>query len=202
MSHTKPATRASISPPSYPTIISVLVMTVGSIGKVNSDEKLILIGIMGTITIPIIKMLIEIRMPSVPFAKVNIAKKKTIRHPKQLNLIISLKFLRFYIIAPDVNDATRPISTVNPHSIEVCPVPREVCPNIVPITEPNPINDPSIQKNATKHKLKFFTFRAVLRFEQKSTFLASCMATKLGGNSGLALIKKKSGTVMQVIQTF
>ena len=70
-------------------------MTVGSMGKVNSDEKLIPIGIIGTITTPIIKMLIVIRMPSVPFAKVKIAKKKTARHPKQLSLIMSLKFLRF-----------------------------------------------------------------------------------------------------------
>lgn len=101
-----------------------------------------------------------------------------------------------------MNDDTRPINTVEPHSKEVYPVPREVCPNIVPITEPNPMKHPSIQKNATKHKRKFFTFKAVPRFEQKSTCLASCMATKLGGNSGFALMRKKSGTVMQVIHTF
>lgn len=84
-----------MSPPSYPTIIRVLVMTVGSTGNVNSDEKLIPIGMIGTITIPMIKMLIEIKISSVSLANVNIAKKKTIVHPTQLSLIISLKFLRF-----------------------------------------------------------------------------------------------------------
>jgi len=70
-------------------------MTVGSIGKVNSDEKLIPMGIMGTIKIPMIKMLIEIKIPSVLAAKVKIANRKIHVDPKQLNLIMKRKFLRF-----------------------------------------------------------------------------------------------------------
>ena len=52
---------AKISPPNYPVIIRVPVITLDSIGNVNSDEKLIPIGIIGTRKTPIIITFIEIK---------------------------------------------------------------------------------------------------------------------------------------------
>lgn len=85
------------------------------------------------------------------------------------------------MIAPDVNDEMRPNSTVAPHRSEVYPAPSDVSPKIVPRTEPNPIKLPSMQKNATRINLKFLICKAVFKFEQKSTFFASYIATILGG---------------------
>lgn len=111
------------------------------------------IGIMGTMKIPKIKVLIEMRTASVFLLNVKIAKRKHIVQPIVLILIIILKFLRLWIMAPDENDDIRPKRTVVPLKSDVYPVPRTVAPKIVPMTEPNPIKLPSIQKNASSIKL-------------------------------------------------
>ena len=138
-----------MKPPSYPTIMSVPVTTVGSIGKVSSDEKLILIGIMGTITMPIEMILTQINAESVATLNVHIAKKAIKAQPKQLIRIISRNFFVLWMIAPDVNDEIKPTKTQHPHSKEVYPVPKSVEPKIVPMTEPKPMKLPSMQKKAT-----------------------------------------------------
>lgn len=84
-----------MKPPSYPVIMSVPVTTVGSIGKVSSDEKLILIGIMGTITMPIAMITTQINAESVAILNAHIAKKAIIAQPKQLIRIISRNFFVF-----------------------------------------------------------------------------------------------------------
>ena len=97
-------------------------MTVGSIGNVNSDEKLIPIGIIGTIKSPIIIVLMLIKIPSVPLANVKIANIITVKQPKQLSLIINLKFFRRYIIAPEENEAPNPNRIVTPQTSDTSPV--------------------------------------------------------------------------------
>jgi len=128
--------------------MSVPVTTVDSIGKVSSDEKLILIGIMGTITMPIDMILTQINAESVATLNVQIAKKAIKAQPKQLIRIISLNFFVLWIIAPVVKDETKPTKTQHPQSKEVYPVPKSVEPKIVPMTEPKPMKLPSMQKKA------------------------------------------------------
>jgi hypothetical protein len=91
---TNPANTAKKNPPSYPVISSVPVITVGSIGKVSSDEKFILIGIIGTITTPRQRTLMLSATESFFNANVNTQNAVIIRQPKQLILIINRKFLR------------------------------------------------------------------------------------------------------------
>lgn len=101
-------------------------MTVGSIGYVNSDEKLILIGIIGTRNIPSSIVFMLIRVESVFNANVITAPAHITVHPMQLSRIINLNVLNFYISAPTVSEAARPHITVIPHNNDVKPVPIEV----------------------------------------------------------------------------
>jgi hypothetical protein len=197
-----PANTAKKNPPSWPVINKVPVITVGSIGNVSSDEKLMLIGIIGTITNPRARTFRLRAIESVLIANVRTAKAVIIRQPKQLILIINLKFLRLCTIAPETNDATSPNKTVTPHSREVSPVPNSVWPKIVPRTDPNPIKLPSMQKKAMSKIIKFLDLSASLKFTINVVFFGSCIATKLGGNFGFSRMIKKRGTVILVIQMF
>ena len=119
-----PAIIAIINPPSCPVISKVPVITVGSIGYVNSDEKFILIGIIGTMNIPISIVLVLIRTESFFNANVTTAQPQMIVHPMQLIRIINLNVLNLYMSAPTVSEAASPHITVMPHNNEVNPVPR------------------------------------------------------------------------------
>ncbi len=83
---------AKKNPPSWPVINKVPVITVGSIGNVSSDEKFILIGMIGTIANPSKSTLILSAIESFLIPNVKTANAVIIRQPKQLNLIINLKF--------------------------------------------------------------------------------------------------------------
>lgn len=89
-----PAVTAKKNPPSCPVISKVPVITVGSIGNVSSDEKLMLIGMIGTITNPSASTFMLSAIESFLMANVKTAKAVITRQPKQLILIINLKFLR------------------------------------------------------------------------------------------------------------
>ncbi len=99
-SQTYPIMTASMNPPNWPTIISVPVTTVASMGNVSSDEKFMLIGIIGTMKQPSVIILTEMNILSVEMKNVTIAIMNIVKQPKQQTRIICLKFFLFYMMPP------------------------------------------------------------------------------------------------------